>query len=171
MKKFRKYRMVMHVIFNSKEVLFKSEHPAFTDRSVWVSPHGNLDTETLDYKEAEKSAESIIAMLLNSNVATVYIYEELHMKTVCIFSTVVFVDTIQNNDCIKEFSTESFDYFGSLHLFPKTKRHSSGKHLLLLVNETTKTKKYLSLHSVSDAFYAEYLKRKKKVKNDNKIKS
>ena len=161
MKKFRKYRMVMHVIFNSEEVLFKPDHSAFTDRSVWVSPHGNLVTETLDNKEPEKSAETIVAKLLNSNVAAAYIYEELHMKTICIFSTVVFVDAIENDDCIKNSSTESFDYFGSLHLFPKTKRHFSGKHLLLLANEVTKAKKYLSLDSVSNEFYAEYLKREK----------
>jgi len=159
MKKFRKYRMVMHVIFNSNEMIFKHDHTAISDCSLWVSPHGNLVTETLDYKEPEKSAEYIVANLLNSKAATAYVYEELHMKTVCIFSAVVFVDSIENNDCIKDYSAESFDCFGSLRLFPKTKRHSSGRHLLLLANEAMKTKKYLSLDSVSDAFYAEYLKR------------
>ena len=110
---YRKYRMVIHVIQEpvGKEIVFDSEVISQYN-NLRVAPHGNLVFERKSFFNPYDTASSLVKEILGSESCTVHVRkEEGLLKTVCIYTALVFVDGIGNQKAVKGYSTDFLHYF------------------------------------------------------------
>jgi len=110
---YRKYRMVIHVVHESegKEIVFNPD--AVTQfENVRVAPHGNLVIEQKKNFHPDKTASELVSKVLCLKKCTAHFRkEEGLLKTVCLYTALVFVDEIKNSQAIKGYSTDFLHYF------------------------------------------------------------
>ena len=116
---YRKHRMVIHVVYESegKEIVFKSGVISQYN-NLRVAPHGNLVFERKSFFNPDDTASSLVKEILGSESCTVHVRkEEGLLKTVCLYTALVFVDDIGNQQAVKGYSTDFLHYFKDCRYF------------------------------------------------------
>ena len=110
---YRKYRMVIHVVNESegKEIVFNPD-AVIQFGNVRVAPHGNLVIEQKRNFEPDKLASELVSKVLGLKNCTAHFRkEEGLLKTVCLYTALVFVEDTIDQQAVKGYSADFLHYF------------------------------------------------------------